>query len=234
MAKGEDIWCSMVVLLLYCIGSFDLASLVYGEASLEVGILIEVKKRLDDPHGFLNNWNASDIVPCFWTGVTCDNASGLVNELDLSFKNLGGPVPTGLCLLRNLTSLNLGSNSLNGRFLDELFKCSNLMLLNLSQNRIVSFLPSGISKLQLLKDLDLSGNTFLGPIPSGFGELGHLESLNLSRNWLNETIPDSLGNLTNLEELDLSNNQLSGNINIFQHSLATVISYLCFVYLRTF
>ncbi|KAJ7522328.1 hypothetical protein O6H91_18G006700 [Diphasiastrum complanatum] len=206
MAREKNTWCILAFLLVYCMGLFDLASLVYCEASQEVSILIEVKKGLEDPQGLLNNWIASDGMPCSWTGVTCDNTTGVVTEVDLSNMNLAGPLPSGLCLLRNLTSLNLGNNFLNGSFPDELLGCNNLMLLNLSQNLIVSVLPTGISKLQRLTNLDLNGNNFSGPIPSGFGELSQLESLNLTNNLLNETIPAFLGNLSNLKWLDLAYN----------------------------
>ncbi|KAJ7519441.1 hypothetical protein O6H91_20G038700 [Diphasiastrum complanatum] len=175
-------------------------------ASPEVSILLDLQNSLVDPHDLLDNWNSSDLLPCEWTGVSCNNATGLVTALDLSDMDLEGPVPQGVCQLQNLTFLNLGNNYLSGQFPQKLLECTRLIYLNVSQNLIVDILPENISQLNLLRDLDLSGNNFSGSIPPGFGELPELQSLNLTNNLLNETIPGYLGKLSQLKWLDLAYN----------------------------
>ncbi|KAJ7551107.1 hypothetical protein O6H91_07G134300 [Diphasiastrum complanatum] len=174
--------------------------------SPEVRVLIEVKKSLQDPNGFLSNWRETDNTPCGWSGVTCNPSTQLVDSVDLSNMGLYGPLPSVICELQNLTFYNVGNNYLGGRFPDKLLDCSRLEYLNLSQNLLVGFLPDGIARLQSLRHLDFCGNNFTGQIPPEFGDLPLLESLNLTNNLLNATIPSHLGKLSNLKWLDLAYN----------------------------
>ncbi|GLU18408.1 hypothetical protein SLE2022_347120 [Rubroshorea leprosula] len=96
---------------------------------------------------------------CFWDGITCDNVTGNVIDLDLSCSNLYGSLPSNssLFLIKSLQSLNLSFND---------FKLSKI--------------PREIGQFVSLKHLDLSYSEFSGQVPNEISYLSKLVSLNLS------------------------------------------------------
>ncbi|XVF37073.1 hypothetical protein REPUB_Repub19eG0114100 [Reevesia pubescens] len=87
------------------------------------------------------------------------------NEMDLSFNNLTGTLPSELGLLQGLYSLNLSHNNLSGK------------------------IPSSIGNMSLLESLDLSYNNLSGEIPTALTSLDSLTTLSLSYNNLSGKIP---------------------------------------------
>ncbi|CAH8538922.1 unnamed protein product [Schistosoma bovis] len=141
-------------------------------------------------------------------------ASGIPNEitklinleqLDLRYNRLDGPLPTCICGLYNLEHLLLTYNKLT-HIVDEIKYLKRLSVLVVSRNLIRQDLPSSIGELTKLVKLDLSFNhiTFL---PDSIGKCTSLRDLNLQHNQLTK-LPDSIGNLVNLCRLSIKYNQL--------------------------
>jgi len=132
-----------------------------------------------------------------WSGLRCDNL-GQVTVLDVrsrqlsgtipssigmlttlleayfSDNNIDGPLPLELGLLKNLTTLNLGSNMLGTsgrRKLKELWSGNHMRnhvdsVGRRLQNDFVDDSFTAIQEMTSLKYLDISGNGFVGQIPS--------------------------------------------------------------------
>uniref|UniRef100_A0A453MQ76 Leucine-rich repeat-containing N-terminal plant-type domain-containing protein n=2 Tax=Aegilops tauschii subsp. strangulata TaxID=200361 RepID=A0A453MQ76_AEGTS len=121
----------------------------------------------DDPKDYLGSWRQERQDCCQWAGITCDNVTGHVVELDLGQGNyLAGQISPSLLSLEHLEYLNLWGTGLCG-----------------PGGRVPEFLGS----LKNLKYLDLSGMSFSGMVPPQFGNLSKLEYLDLSRIHFNNT-----------------------------------------------
>ncbi|KAF2318897.1 hypothetical protein GH714_011524 [Hevea brasiliensis] len=147
-----------------------------------------------------------------------------LQELDLSGVNMSLVAPSSLMNLSfSLTSLNLHSCSLKGKFPDishlselvslDLSKNYNLLhSLYLHENNLIGQIPSSLGSLKQLDSLHLSYNNFNGEIPSSFENLKQLGDMYLINNNLSGQIPSSLGSLKELYSLDLSYNNFNGEI----------------------
>ncbi|MCE2055332.1 hypothetical protein HAX54_042426 [Datura stramonium] len=103
------------------------------------------------------SWNASADC-CLWDGVTCDETTSQVIELDLSCSQLQG---------------KFSSNS-------SIFKISTLERLDLSMNDFSqSQIPPNFGGFINLMHLDLSNSGFTGQIPSEISYLSKLHSLRI-------------------------------------------------------
>jgi len=181
-----------------------LLSLCSAGSSSEVATLLDFRREMGDPGGFLANWRGSDRSPCGWKGVHC--VGGSVSALALDDMNLTGSFSASVCELPNLTELTLGNNNLNQSIPLEIGRCRNLTVLNISQNYIWGTVPQPISELSSLRVLDLTSLYLEGQIPADLGNLNNLEELRLGYNWFVGTVPAELGRLAKLKVLDLSQN----------------------------
>lgn len=105
------------------------------------------------------SWNSS-IDCCLWDGVTCDESTGQVIELDLSCSQLLGTIDSNSTLfhLSHLQKLNLAYNGLSGSSISHRFgDFSYLTHLNLSNLDLSGQIPSEIFYLPNLISLDLGG-----------------------------------------------------------------------------
>ncbi|KAL9250085.1 Receptor-like protein [Drosera capensis] len=168
-------------------------------------VLHRVRLGLSDPDSSLSNWDPTNPTPCNWTGVTCSSRASVVS-LDFSNFNLGGPFPTLLCSLSNLTFLSFYNNNINGSLPDEIGSCKTLIHLDLAMNLIVGSIPGSLVELGEILYLDLSQNNFSGEVPAKLGEFRKLEVLSLMGNLLNGEFPSFLGDVTTLKQFNVSYN----------------------------
>ncbi|KAK6236391.1 hypothetical protein SCA6_011728 [Theobroma cacao] len=169
----------------------------------EQAILIELKRHWQNPSS-INHWipSSNSSYHCSWPEITCINNS--VAELHLANKTIGVTIPSFICDLKKLTSIDLNYNNLVGKFPKTLYNCSKLEYLDLSQNYLVATIPDDIDSLGQLQNLNLMGNSFSGQIPVAIGRLQDLRSLQLSSNQFNGSFPPEIGNLSKLEFLGLA------------------------------
>ncbi|XP_023754901.1 receptor-like protein EIX1 [Lactuca sativa] len=202
----------------------------------EKNALLHFKSLLQDPSDHLSMWTSEQDNCCQWSGVTCNNQTGHVTELDLMSFGLVGEISHALVNLTYLNYLDLSENSFHGTIPRSIGSLTQLRYLRLSYNSLYGTIPRSIGSLTELKYLDLMScglvgeishslvnltylnhlnlysNSFHGTIPTFIGSLTRLRYLDLGGNNLNGTIPRSIGSLTELIELDLSFNSLYGTI----------------------
>ncbi|KAM7271080.1 hypothetical protein ACFE04_030294 [Oxalis oulophora] len=136
-------------------------------------------------------WNGDPCAPTnwdAWEGVTCrpnnvSNSTALViSQIDLGSQGLRGYISEQIYLLTDLVTLNLSSNSLEGR------------------------LPSGLGH-KSLTTLDLSNNQFTGSIPDSL-TTSSLKLMILNGNLLEGRVPEQLYSIgVHGGEIDLSGNK---------------------------
>jgi len=155
-------------------------------------------------------WNLSLPIDS-WQGVKI-NSDGCVYELNLSYNNLSGNIPSDLWSLTSLTRLNLSGNQLTGNLSPQIENLTELIWLQLNSNQFSGSIPAQLGNLSNLTLLWLHSNQFSGTIPSALGNLSNVQQFLINVNQLVGTIPAALGNLTSVTDLRLSANQLTGSI----------------------
>jgi Leucine-rich repeat (LRR) protein len=132
-----------------------------------------------------------------------------LKELKLGFNVLSGTLPTAVCNLQNLETLDLHSNRL--LVLPEaLRELVSLKVLNVSSNQLTSLPMEALQELNLT-DLDASSNALIGALfpPAGDGSHPTLRSISVANNSLAAiTFAESLV-LPQLRTLDVTNNHLT-------------------------
>ncbi|KAF8403793.1 hypothetical protein HHK36_011899 [Tetracentron sinense] len=183
----------------------------------------------------VSGWGLNNSSYCSWVGVRCRSNLSMVEELDLSYRQLRGNV-TLISELKALKKLDLSYNNFHGaiptdfgnlselEFLDlswnnfgnlippELGSLRNLRSLNLSNNRLTGKIPDEFQRLERLQDLQISGNKLTGSIPSWVGNLTNLRVFTAYENELGDKIPENLGSASELRLLNLHSNELEGPI----------------------
>ncbi|XP_031094198.1 receptor-like protein 33 [Ipomoea triloba] len=160
--------------------------------TIDESVSLECDSSGEHPYPKTISWNSSTDC-CKWDGVTCDELTGEVVELDLSCSYLTGIID---------------SNS-------TLFRLSHLQSLNLAYNDFsLSQIPYKFGLFASLRHLNLSNTGFSGGIPSEISRLSKLISLDLSGNFEGlkfepHSFKHLLQNLTQLRELDLSGIEIS-------------------------
>ncbi|XP_049389266.1 receptor-like protein Cf-9 homolog [Solanum stenotomum] len=174
---------------------------------------------------------------CSWDGVHCDEMTGQVIELDLSYSTLQGKFHSNSSLfqLSNLKRLDLSCNNFTGSLISPKFgEFSSLTHLDLSGTGFTGLMPTEISHLSKLHVLRFSGLYDLSLGPHNFElllkNLTQLRELNLDYVNISSTIPQNFSSylkylqlpqtnlcgvlpervfhLSDLEFLDLSSNSL--------------------------
>ncbi|PHT66924.1 hypothetical protein T459_31349 [Capsicum annuum] len=201
-----------------------------------------------------SSWNVSRDC-CSWDGVTCDEMTGHVIELDLSRSQLVVNIDSNSSLfqLSHLQRLDLSKNNFSnshispefGRLQSLRFSTSyatnltlaahdfKLLLQNLTQLtelylsyvNISSTIPLNFSSH--LTTLKLGGTGLYGIIPESIFHLPNLEHLTYITVISSAgPIPESLSNLTSLVSLDLTSNTLNGTIPSWMFSHLPLLRYL--------
>ena len=114
--------------------------------------LLAIKQSID-PHGTLSSWNASNAHFCGWFGITCDQKTGRVIELNLTGVPLKGFIPSSICNLTYLANLTLSYTNLSGIVPAELSQCKELYYLHLDNNQFTGSVPAQLGQLQNLHDI---------------------------------------------------------------------------------
>ena len=134
-----------------------------------------------------------------------------LRKLALSVTGLIGTLPVGLSQCRNLKTLQLGGNKIEGELPGEWFeRLVNLEWLNLADNRLDGEIPSSLGKCVALKKLYLQGNKLSGKMPE-IKRLVNLEHLMIFRNKLNGELPGELG-LPMMQLLLAGGNAFTGEV----------------------
>ncbi|EOA29812.1 hypothetical protein CARUB_v10012906mg [Capsella rubella] len=154
---------------------------------------------------------------CYWDGITCDEKSGDIIEVDLSFSSLSGQLSSKSSLFRLqhlhfVTKINLSNNDFVGPIPSSLGNFSSLTTLDVSRNHFSGKIPSWIGNLSHLTSLDFSHNSLVGEIPSSLAYLSNLTSINLSYNDFDGKLPSSIENLSSLAIFRLSRNNFFGEL----------------------
>ncbi|OWM64058.1 hypothetical protein CDL15_Pgr011513 [Punica granatum] len=143
---------------------------------------------------------------CTWEGITCDNITGNIIQVDLTCSYLEG---------------TLHSNS-------SLFSLHHVQELYLRGNHLTGTIPSSICRKRSLRVLNLLDNYLSGTILPCLGNLSNLVSLDLGWNQLEGSLPRNLANCTNLNDLSVYGNDINDtfpfwlkSLPLFQLQLAT-------------
>ncbi|XVF34357.1 hypothetical protein REPUB_Repub18cG0052700 [Reevesia pubescens] len=196
------------------------------------GIVLEPELALED-------WNATNVHVCSWSGVGCNPARDQIVQLDLSGRSLKGTISPALANLSSLVVLDLSKNFFEGHIPAELGSLVQLKQLSLSWNLLEGNIPSELGFLHQLVYLDLGSNRLVGDIPAPLFCNGSysLQYIDLSNNslsgriplksecslkelrflllWSNRLVgpvPQALSNSSKLQWLDLESNMFSGEL----------------------
>ena len=196
--------------------------------------LVKFKSSLLNNSNSLPSWVGDDC--CRWDGVTCDDITGHVVKLVLSWASIMGNISLHLGNLSNLHYLDLSLNrslaihslhfpsSLKYLYLwfVVLDKCDNWLQ---SINMLPSLLELELWNCELsiigdvshvnftsLEVLDLESNNFHSTIPSWLYNITKLQNLVLQDNAFRGSLSTDISNLKSLASLDADSNSLEGNI----------------------
>ncbi|XP_010489765.1 PREDICTED: receptor-like protein 12 [Camelina sativa] len=123
-----------------------------------------------------------------------------------------GNIPSFICELHSLNTLDLSENNFNGSIPPCLGNLnSTLSDLNLRQNNLSGGLPKDI--FERLRSFDVGHNQLVGKLPRSFIRFSTLEVLNVESNRINDTFPFWLGSLQKLQVLVLRSNAFYGPIH---------------------
>ncbi|KAF3434076.1 hypothetical protein FNV43_RR25179 [Rhamnella rubrinervis] len=216
--------------------------------------LLRLKKDLYDAANRLSNWVGGEEGDCCrWTGIVCDNITGHVLELHLSYQN--GKINPSLLNLTHLNYLDLRSNYFGGTEIPSFIgSLKNLIFLDLSNAGFAGMVPHQLGNLTNLRYLYLfednyplmadnlrwiSGLSSLQYLYLGvnlseafdslqqISSLSSLQLLDLSHCDFDDHIaplPLPVTNLTSLAILDLSQNHLQGISRSFIQNLTSIVS----------
>ncbi|KAG6501829.1 receptor-like protein EIX1 [Zingiber officinale] len=133
--------------------------------------------------------------------------------LSLSKNNLNGTIPSSLCHLQGMTTLDLSDNLLSGKLPDCWNSSSELNVLDFSINNISGGIPKSICSPPSLYSLNLNNNNLSGELPLSLKYCQQLVILDVEYNELRGEIPRWMGgSLAFLMTLKLRSNKLVGNI----------------------
>uniref|UniRef100_J3L9N4 non-specific serine/threonine protein kinase n=1 Tax=Oryza brachyantha TaxID=4533 RepID=J3L9N4_ORYBR len=147
-------------------------------------------------------------------GTLLVNLRNLVT-LDLEGNSINGTIPDSIGQLNRLQDLHLGNNNMSGELPSTLSNCTHLITINLKRNNFSGHLSNvDFSKLPNLKTLDLLFNEFEGTVPESIYSCRNLAALRLSGNNLQGQLSPKISNLKSLAFLSLGCNNLTNIKNM--------------------
>ncbi|MED6178778.1 hypothetical protein PIB30_110877, partial [Stylosanthes scabra] len=115
---------------------------------------------------------------------------------------------------KNLGSLVLANNQLEGSLPDCWESVTSLLFLDLSNNNLTGKIPPSMGSLVKLEALVLRSNKFIGKLPSDLKNCTNLFLLDVSENLLSGPIPSWIGeSLQRMIVLSMAGNHFSGNLS---------------------
>lgn len=219
----DRVWLMPITALLLLV---TVSSGVHSCPSSDRAALLAFKASLREPHdGVFSSWTGTDCCRN-WFGVTCDQNSRQVAEINLRAGSLyttfekahrpgymTGQISPEICKLPRLSSITITDwNGISGEIPRCITTLSFLRIIDLSGNRISGTLPAEIGKLQQLTRLTVADNLITGAIPPSLTAVTGLTHLDLRNNRISGPIPQGLGRFRILSRALLSGNQISGPI----------------------
>ncbi|CAA3007326.1 probable LRR receptor-like serine threonine-kinase At2g24230 [Olea europaea subsp. europaea] len=178
----------------------------------------------DNTIGKLKNLEFLDLSNNKITGLSSDfwSLSSLKN-LNLSFNQISGILPSNIGNFGQLQSLDLSFNNFSGSIPEAISSLLSLQVLNLSTSGFESVIPLGISQCRSMISIDLSRNKLNGSLPSGFGAaFPKLRFLNLAENEIRGRDSDFSG-MALISYLNLSSNLFNGSVvGVFKGPLEVI------------
>uniref|UniRef100_A0A2N9F0M3 Disease resistance R13L4/SHOC-2-like LRR domain-containing protein n=1 Tax=Fagus sylvatica TaxID=28930 RepID=A0A2N9F0M3_FAGSY len=219
-----------MLILLLCIGAFQVKAQVGGLPNDEVQALQEIAKQLGkkdwnfgvDPCND-TSWQTpqSNLRPLYNNSLICNCSYSFgvchVVKLFLKGQDLDGMLPPSLVKLPYLNTIDLTRNYLSGTIPPE-WASTKLEYLSITVNNLSGPIPSYLGNITTLIYMSIESNLFSGTIPPELGNLTNLANLILSANNFTSELPVSLTNLTRLTELRISSNNFIGRIPDFFQS----------------
>jgi len=134
----------------------------------------------------------------------------VLEYLDVSSTNM--PDLSGIDSFRNLKTLNISRNNLNGMIPSFIYEMDSLQSLYMDGNHFEGSISKSIEDLVKLRVLSCSLCNLNGVIPSEIGSLPELTELRLDQNMLTGTIPSEINDLSSLKKLELQYQRGSGSL----------------------
>jgi hypothetical protein len=186
------------------------------EHAHERDILQELYNKTNGTRWFRQyNWT-EPISHCCWYGITCNLTTYLVQEIDLTFNNLSGHLPSSIFKLSRLQFLQLRHNRLTGKLEDILLpNVTHLYRLGLSYNSFSGTIPWDVlGTYRSLGKIQLAGSSRLqGQLEESLAKLENLEVLSLGSTKVRGQVPNAITSLKKLWFLDFEMLGLYGNIS---------------------
>lgn len=204
-----------------------LKNFLFGSIPEDLGICLTlVRVRLGEnylngsiPEGlvYLPELNLLELQNNYLSGNLSDNYNPSsrpvkLTQLNLSYNQLSGTLPSSLSNFSSLQILLLAGNRFSGPIPATIGQLHQALKLDLSGNSLSGSIPPDIGNCVHLTYLDLSQNNLSGSIPLEISDIRILNYLNVSRNRLSDSIPKSIGTMKSLTIADFSFNDLSGKL----------------------
>ena len=138
-----------------------------------------------------------------WYGV--EVSGNKVVEVDLSFNNLTGSLPSEIGDLEYLEFLSFWSNAIEGTLPTEIGNLTELRVVSFEENNFAGEIPESFENLTKLNGFWLYGNQLTGNVPEYFRNLENLIYLDFAQNSFYGKLPD-FSTLPKLLYLNISNN----------------------------
>ncbi|KAJ4840426.1 hypothetical protein Tsubulata_009267 [Turnera subulata] len=132
---------------------------VQGTNQQDVDTMRTVKYELmqhNHDNEILQSWSGDPCLPVPWDGLACSNSGGssTIIKLNVSSRQLHGPIPSSIFELTNLKTLDLSHNELTGFLPDNFTSLPLLTTLYFGCNHLSKDLPTGFNSSKLTTEYE--------------------------------------------------------------------------------